>query len=297
MNPLVSVIIPTYRRSFELERAIISVQTQTYEKCEIIVVDDNDDKEWNQIVQSIINKCSKNNKVSIRLIQNHPNLGSAKARNKGIEKSQGDFVVFLDDDDIYLPERVKKQLDVMIEHNADFGITDIVLYNEDESINETRKRAYLLRKEGQNLLVCHLKYNMTGTDTLMFKKTFLNQLGGFDPIDLGDEYYLMMKAILGGGKICYTPCCDIKAYVHTGESGLSSGKGKINGENKLFHYKKQFFYMLKLSDRRFVTMRHYAVLAFAYKRMGNNFKFLSNGTRCFFTSPIGCIKLLRSRYS
>lgn len=292
-NQLVSIIIATYRRSVELENAINSAVNQSYQNCEIIVVDDNDDGVWNETVHQIINKfsCEKN----IKLIQNHPNQGSAKTRNIGIHEAKGDYVVFLDDDDIYLSERVETQLETMIAENADYGITDIVLYNEDESVNEVRKREYLNTDERNDLLTCHLKYHMTGTDTLMFRKEYLMKIGCFDPIDSGDEYYLMMKAVRNDGVLSYTPRSDVKAYVHTGEGGLSSGEGKIKGENALYQYKKKYFDNLKSKDKRYITMRHYAVLAFAYLRMKKPIRFFINGVFSFLSSPIACIQLLKNR--
>ena len=295
MNALVSIVIATYRRSDELARAISSAIDQTYPNCEIIVVDDNDEKDWNKTVKAIVEEFSTTSTKEIRLIQNHPNQGSAKTRNVGITASAGDYVVFLDDDDLFLPDRVKSQIEEMLKTDADFGITDLVLYNEDESINEVRKRDYLNTAEGENLLLCHLKYHLTGTDTLMFKKEYLLKIGGFDPIDSGDEYYLMMKAIRNGGTLCHLPRCDVKAYVHTGEGGLSSGAGKIKGENKLYEFKKTFFSALESKDRSYVKMRHYAVLAFAYLRMKKPVGFLWNGVLGFLSSPTGCIKLLKSR--
>lgn len=295
MNPQVSIIIATYRRKDELKRAVLSVANQTYDNIEIIVVDDNDDIEWNDIVTDIINESSHQTGKNIKLIQNHPNQGSAKTRNVGISNANGEYVAFLDDDDIYLPDRILSQVKEMKSNCADYGITDLTLYNENNTINEKRKRQYLLTKEANNLLVCHLKYHLTGTDTLMFRKDYLETIGGFDPIDSGDEYYLMMKAVRSGGYLCYLPRCDVKAYVHTGECGLSSGEGKIKGEEKLFEYKKEFFSELSKKDQSYIKMRHYAVLAFAYLRMRKPASFLMNGIKGFFASPIDCLKIIVGR--
>ena len=68
----------------------------------------------------------------------------------------------------------------------------------------------------------------------MFKKEYLTKIGGFPPINVGDEFYLMHRAINGGGAFGYLPGCQVKAYVQTGEGGLSSGDGKIKGENALY---------------------------------------------------------------
>lgn len=291
-SSLVSVIIATYRRKESLERAIMSVISQTYSNVEIIVVDDNSDTEWNNIVNEIIEKCKVTTEKPIIYIKNEHNMGSARTRNVGIDKANGEYITFLDDDDIYLPQKIEYQVRDMVKKNADYSITDLFLYYEDETLCEKRTRFYL-KKDCDDLLLKHLKYHMTGTDTMMFTKDYLIRIGGFEPIDVGDEYYLMCKAIQAGGKLVYLPRSDIKAYVHTEENGLSSGSGKINGENELYKFKKKFFSSMSPKDIRYIKMRHYAVLAFAHKRSGNVVAFLNDGIHSFLSSPLDCLQLLK----
>jgi hypothetical protein len=135
---------------------------------------------------------------------------------------------------------------------------------------------------------------MTGTDTMMFRKSYFERIGGFAPIDVGDEFYLMERAIRGGGVFSCLNCCDVKAFVHRTEEGLSSGKSKINGENALFDYKKQFLKDFDKKSVRYIKMRHHAVLAFAYLRSKQWIMFLRQSVVSFLIDPIYCIKLLLS---
>ena len=290
--PLVSVVIATYRRNDTLGRAIKSVIKQTYPNIEIIIVDDNADENWNEIVRHIVTKYQRISKHRIIYVKNKKNEGSAKTRNIGIDKANGFYITFLDDDDEYLPYKIEKQTSMMISQKADYSITDLNLYYENGELCEKRKRNYLKDNGCNNLLFKHLKYHMTGTDTMMFTKEYLLQIGGFEPIDIGDEYYLMSKAIQANGKLTYIAESDVKAYVHIEENGLSSGIRKINGENDLYNYKKAFFDSLSKSDIRYIKMRHHAVLAFAYKRSGRLTKFFSEGICSFLTSPLNCLKLI-----
>ena len=102
--PLVSVIIPTYKRSELLSRALASVIAQTYENLEIIIVDDNDgENEFRKTTRSKIqNEFSGKN---IHYIENEKNEGLAEARNIGVKKSMGKFIAFLDDDDRVAPKK------------------------------------------------------------------------------------------------------------------------------------------------------------------------------------------------
>ena len=293
---LVSVVVATYRREVDLKKALESLAKQSYSNMEIVIVDDNGDHEWNRNVSNIVEAFKESfPDIFVNYIVNDPNQGSAKARNIGINAANGEYITFLDDDDVYLPDKIKYQVEFMENGGYDYSITDLILYNENDKEINKRIRSYIKDTSVSSLKIYHLKYHMTGTDTMMFKKEYLLHIGGFAPINVGDEFYLMQRAIDGGGKFGYLPGCEIKAYVHTGEDGLSSGKSKIQGENALYEYKKTFFNDIDLKTKRYIKMRHHAVLAFAYKRTGKNLKFLKHGVISFFSDPISCIKLIIGR--
>lgn len=293
---MVSVIVATYRRSDELKNALLSLATQSYHHFEIVLVDDNDDAVWNQRISSIVEDFkNRYPRIALQYIVNSPNQGSAKTRNTGIEASRGEYITFLDDDDLYLPDKIKNQVGFMKQNDLDYSITDLDLYDEKDRLIEKRTRGYLQDRSSAALLQNHLMYHMTGTDTMMFRKSYLTSIGGFAPIDVGDEFYLMLRAIDGNGSFGHLPRCDIKAYVHTGNGGLSSGDGKIRGENALYAFKKQYFPQIDRKTKRYIRMRHYAVLAFAEIRRKNFFPFFINACKSFFCSPIACIKIVLAR--
>lgn len=291
---LVSVVVATYKREAELKNALESLAKQTYPNMEIVLVDDNGNDEWNSKVSETVEVFrNRYPKIKLECIVNNSNQGSSKARNIGIHSANGDYITFLDDDDIYLPDKIRKQVEFMETNQCDYSITDLILYNEDDKKINRRIRSYIKETTVESLRLYHLKYHMTGTDTIMFKKEYLIQIGGFAPIDVGDEFYLMQRAIEGGGKFGYLPGCEIKAYVHTGDGGLSSGDGKIKGENALYEYKKTFFDQLEAGDIRYIKMRHYAVIAYAELRRKNYVKFISNALKSFLASPCNFFTILK----
>ena len=290
MKPLVSVIVPTYKRKDTLRSSLDSLLSQSYSPVEIIVVDDNADIEWNNHVQNILKEYP-----SVVYICNSKNLGSAESRNVGIRAAKGDYITFLDDDDIYLPEKIDNQLQYMIESGADYSITDLYLYSQKDKLLDKRIRNYIKETDPKVLLQYHLMYNMTGTDSLMFRKEYLLNIGCFPPIDSGDEFYLMKEAIVSGGKFVYVPYCFIKAYVHTDDNGMSYGDGKVSGEKVLFNYKKTFFNEMNGKSKRYIKVRHFAVLAYAYLRMKNYALFILYSAVSFAISPISSVKILLNR--
>ena len=113
--PLVSVIIPTYKRSDMLPRAIDSILNQTYPNIEIIIIDDNiPNSEWRNTTEKLIEKYR--NYTNVKYIRHPRNLNGAYARNTGIKYSNGEIVTFLDDDDYYLPSKIQRQAEYLIKH-------------------------------------------------------------------------------------------------------------------------------------------------------------------------------------
>ncbi|KAF0091907.1 MAG: glycosyl transferase family protein [Fusobacteria bacterium] len=294
-NPKVSIIVATYRRDRELERALISLSDQTYDNLEIIVVDDNADKIWNKKVEEIISNSRAFYRIDVIYLKNMINQGSAETRNVGIRAASGDYITFLDDDDLYLPNKVKIQVEHMIENSADYSLSDLCLYIGNDILIEKRVRNYIKDYSVDSLLKYHLVHHMTGTDVMMFRKSYLFAIGLFPAINVGDEFYLMHKAIEGMGKFCYLPSCDVKAYVHVDIGGLSSGDGKIKGENDLFVYKKRYFNRLSKKEKRYIRMRHFAVIAYAELRRKNYILFTNKCMKSFIVSPIDFIKLILQR--
>ena len=296
--PLVSVVVATYRRRDSLKRALASLFRQTYNNLEILLVDDNANPVWNRRVRRIAESGAAKSGCRVVYIQNEKNLGSAASRNAGIQAAKGRYVTFLDDDDVYLPDKIKRQLEPMLRERADYSITDLELYSEQGKLEERRVRRYLEKADWKNtdaLLSCHLMYHMTGTDTLMFRTDYLRRIGGFPPIDVGDEFYLMEEAILGGGRGMYVPGSQVRALVHRDTEGLSSRQGKIDGENALYERKKEYFPMLPSRAVRFIRMRHHMVLAYAQLRQKHMREAFLEGAKAVSSAPVSCVAMILSR--
>ncbi len=282
----ISVIISTYRRDESLKTAVASVRAQTYPDVEILIADDNADPAWNERVARVAAE------YGARHIVNPENLGSARNRNHAASLATGEYLAFLDDDDRYRPDKLARQHACICENGADMCIEDLTLVNEDGRFIETRSRRYLINARPRDYMKLHVLYHMTSPDTLMFRKSYFEAFGGFAPIDLGDDFYLMERAIERGGTLCYHPYAGTVAVVHSRESGLSSGENKLKCENDEFPYLSKFRPLFTAAEWRSVRARHYAVVSFAYLRMKKYVPCLLNAARAFFLSPRMCVKLI-----
>ena len=290
---LVSVIVPTFKRKDALKRALESLKSQTYKNIEVVVVNDCTDPNWIDIVFQITNEYQSAMRLTV--INNNGKHGSAAARDVGISKSRGAYITFLDDDDYYLPKKIESQLSVMVDSDADFSITDLEQYNEQGRFVEKRDRSYIKSTNNEALFKYHYLYHLTCTNTLMFKADYLKKIGGFDCADMGDEFYLIEKAIENGGKFCYDSNCFVHTVIHTKELGVSSGTSKINGEKALYLHKKEKFDRFTKKEIRQIKVRYKMVLAYAYYRMKKHFRFFGYMLQAVFTSTPMTIRYLRKR--
>lgn len=122
---LVSVIMPTYNCGFFIGKSIESVQRQTYRNWELVIVDDCSTDNTTQVVDGYMKSDQR-----IRYYKLAENAGPAVARTKAMELAQGSYMAFLDSDDLWLPEKLSKQLTFMDIHHINFSCTAYEQINE-----------------------------------------------------------------------------------------------------------------------------------------------------------------------
>ena len=123
---MISVVIPTYRRPMKLLEAVYSVLNQTYKDIEVIVVDDNGDGTEEQ--RTTLQQLQKCKDTRIVYIKHDINKGGCAARNTGIRNATGEYIAFLDDDDIWSKYYLKIMLDSFSE-DVDVVYCDAYIYN------------------------------------------------------------------------------------------------------------------------------------------------------------------------
>ena len=119
---LVSVIIPYYRKKHSISKSLYSVINQTYNKLEIIIIYDYEKKDDLNYVKELASKDKR-----IRLIVNKKNFGAGMSRNIGIKSSKGNYISFIDSDDIWMKNKIERQLKFMKKNNLDFTHTSYLI--------------------------------------------------------------------------------------------------------------------------------------------------------------------------
>ena len=114
---LVSIIMPSYNTGRYIAESIRSVLAQTYTLWELIIVDDCSTDDTHEVVKTF-------NDSRIRFIKNEKNCGAALTRNRAIREANGEWIAFLDSDDLWAPDKLEKQLAFMKENGYVFSYHD-----------------------------------------------------------------------------------------------------------------------------------------------------------------------------
>jgi glycosyltransferase involved in cell wall biosynthesis len=194
-HPLVSVVIPTYRRKKELARAVESVEKQSYRNIEIIVVSDAPEDE-------IQEKIAKNSIVTT--IQHTENRGGAAARNTGLEKAEGEYIAFLDDDDFFHREKIEKQVEKMegAEEECLCCFTWHCFYSSEKKLSEDEQEL-VTDNTGEMLyrLLRGFGIRIGGCSSLFLKRKTLEEINGYDERFPRHQDWELLVRIIENGSI------------------------------------------------------------------------------------------------
>lgn len=173
---LVSVVIPTYKRSKMLTRAIESVLNQTYADLELLLVNDNDpDDAFTTEIKNRIQKYKNDSRLHFILQEKH--INGAVARNVGIKQAKGEYVAFLDDDDWWESNKLEEQVKALEKLPEDYGVVSCKVKRwKDGKCFECQPlypNGYVYKK----VLMLAAQYT---TATLVFRHNDLDKAGYFD---------------------------------------------------------------------------------------------------------------------
>ena len=207
-NIKVSVITPAFNDGKFILDTINSILMQTHKNLEIIVIDD-------ASFDDTFTKINEFKDPRIKVFRNEMNKGAAFSRNLGILKSTGEYIAFLDGDDVWATDKLEKQLDFMIKNNIGFSCTNYGII--DEEGNKINKYVTAPRRISHKQL---LRTSYIGCLTAMYKKNIYPNLKIPDDILKRNDYALWLKL---------TEKCDcilfgeITAYYRKRNSSISSG--------------------------------------------------------------------------
>lgn len=189
-----SVVIPTYNYGHFISSCLDSVLNQTYSNWECIVVDDASSDYTTAVVDSY---CSKDPRITYHRLA--VNSGPSAARNYALSRINGDYILFLDADDLIAPQKLQQAAEVFATQSVDFVFTDYVFFKEDAGVlNETRhfskgfSSGFIRASEIRNKLVHE---NIFVISCIISKTECLKDLDFFDTrINYNEDWDLWLRA-------------------------------------------------------------------------------------------------------
>ncbi len=225
---MISVIIPIYDRTQELIEAIESILHQTYQNFELLLITDGSPQETMEVVESY------RNNAKIKIFHFYNQTGNAvRGRNKGIKESRGEFVAFLDSDDIAMPSRLQDSLNCLLETNV-----DMVYGGWKAQLEGTRKIEGL--ENGQIIYSpdCDeemlLKVCVPCQSTVMVKKDVLLNVGGLKTkMNYREDHELWLRLVHFGYQLKAIPKVLTILRLHKGNNELVFKENDKHWEKEL----------------------------------------------------------------
>lgn len=264
---LVSVVIPTYRRSEMLTRAIESVLNQSYSNLELILVNDNNpDDEFTEDIKGKIK--SYENDPRFHFIIQRKHINGAVARNVGIKQAKGEYLAFLDDDDWWEPNKIEEQVEAIKNLSEEYGVVSCRIKRWK---NGKCFECSGLAQNGnvyKNILLLTDRYT---TATLLFRRKDLDETGYFDEKLLRHQDMQLLVDFTYKYKIYV-----VNSYLHN--TDISDASNRPNGDN-LIKAKKAFFKSvnpiiktLTPTELKNVKIMHNAEVGYIYLKNRQVFK-------------------------
>jgi len=236
IHPLISVILPTFNRADLLSGAVKSVLDQSYLHFELIIWNDGSSDNSEEVVHAF-----QDPRIRYFFDRNH---GKSYALNQSIQRSEGDYVAFLDDDDRWLPGK----LDLQIQLFNDEPCLDLVfgnfrnfdLVNDREGIgfdqNAVGMRELNTNKINENTYIVTngflkgiARSNFIAFDTALIKKTFLEEIGVFnEDLKRAMDFEFWWRVGLAGGKVGYLENIVMDRFKHPGSLSMQNIKSIDN---------------------------------------------------------------------
>lgn len=221
---LVSIIMPSWNTGKFIAESIQSVVNQTYKNWELIIVDDCSSDNTDEVVKSFCDE-------RIKYFHNKKNSGAALTRNRALREAQGEWIAFLDSDDLWMPEKLKHQIEFMEKNGYNLS------YTEYEKIDEKSKTLNIY-VSGPNKVDKHKMYNYDyiGQLTMMYsaKKFGLIQI---KDIKKNNDYAIRLQLYKNPGTCAYLLKENLAKYrVRKVSISHDKFKKKLKSHYDLFHY-------------------------------------------------------------
>ncbi len=235
---MVSVIIPTYNYAKYIEETLNSVKNQSYANWECIVIDDGSNDNTREIVEKLV----KQDNRFIYIYQK--NNGVSSARNKGVSMAKGEYIQFLDGDDLLQQEKLFSQIKCFEEDKKiDIVYNDVRFFDDENSsnlktsLNGNKKEDWMpkISTSGTALVEQFSRINFIVINSPLIKKNIFNKVGVFDEtMKALEDWDFWMRCAIRGCYFHFNSISNAYALVRVHDGSLSTQKLLMNAGHFMF---------------------------------------------------------------
>ncbi|WP_434637979.1 glycosyltransferase family 2 protein [Sulfurimonas sp. NW7] len=245
-NPLISVIIPIYNAENYLDETIQSVLKQTYEVFELLLINHNSTDKSVSIIEEYQQQDKRIKVVNLNMNKGGP----AYPRNEGLKIAKGEYIAFLDSDDVWLPEKLEKQLAFLQKNNAD--VVHTLAYEIDEkselqgNFDNQKLVNFLKTVISMKNIIYYINY--INVNSVLLKKSALVNFEEEKNLIAVEDWQLWIKLIRNEKKIVLLKEKLLNYRVHN--ASISNRETDIG-------YRKALYLLSLIFLKKEIPMRHY----------------------------------------
>ena len=242
--PMISFVVTSYNYEKYILKTLESIKNQTYKNFEIIIVDDCSSDNSCEIIEDFI---SNHQDIKIIFIKHEQNMGQFASMITGLNAAQGEFISFIDSDDVLIPQYAKSHIRIHLETSVAFTSCQIIEIGEDNEIHtmysnaspHCEKLEELFAGEKVNYKV--LKHKRFGgwywspNSSAMFRKASIELIKDFKDTEnwkiCPDKFLFNFANLIGGSAIIYTPLIGYRRHKNNaGNSSLVTGDKRLHSD-------------------------------------------------------------------
>lgn len=237
--PKISVISPVYNGQKYIKNFIKSIKRQSFNDFELIIIDDGSIDNTYEIATKELEKMKLNYKIITKV-----NGGQSSARNLGIKKAKGDYIVFLDSDDTIQKDYLKNMYDVAVNNNSEVVICDINWVNEENIFSESNDEFKFEIDNGKKFFIKFIKHEIEiGPVSLLIKREYLNNLKLFFNEDsrYSEEFIFICHLLHDASRVVHLKQKLYNYCLRSGSVSTGATVDKIlNGYNEIIKFNEKY---------------------------------------------------------
>ena len=267
----ISIIIPAYNAPSELQRAIKSVLSQTFQEFEILVVDDGSDEDLEFV-------CNAFKDPRIRFIKNEVHRNANAARNTGIQEAKGGYLAMLDADDEFLPNHLERRIQKMEEWDCDAIFGSAIVHTQNHQAIQLSRDT----REGEAMVNYLLSDGFAPTPSLFFKSSAAKLIQWDEMLERHQDFdYLVRFAEQFTLRVDFEPTVTIHWEMHEGKNFrldsciafINKYRHMIDARTYAAYHRRMYYKIAPYEQKKYRT--HYARESYCHVYLVSFAEFLS----------------------